>query len=229
MRAFLYLLICVLLPSCAVYRPNTLNVPGHTKKKELTTSLTLGYGINLQGSYSVTSNIGIMANYIGFNESYQLLEFKGVGRSNMFEGGIGYFKNTDSNLRMEVYGGFGSGNVKLNISDPTYRNFSTDANRFFLQPSIGYAKKNFEVFFSTRLSNVNFYNVETDYSLDDLKREKLFNIENKNWQFAEPAITLRGGIKNIKIQAQIGRSFKFNSQKLAYRAEILSLGLFARF
>lgn len=220
---------CVVFSSCAVYAPNTVNVPGLSNKGELAGSIAGGNGLNIQGAYAVSSNIGIMVNYMNTQQLVETDNIKRDGSGNLLEGGIGYFYNTDSKLRLEIYGGYGAGKVDITKTDNNSRKFSTNANRIFLQPSVGMASKNFELFFTTRVANVNFSDVQSTYTKSDLDADNFNDIEDTRWLFVEPAFTLRAGIKNVKFQLQAGRSIKLNKEKLGHDPGLGSLGIFVKF
>jgi hypothetical protein len=229
MRVIFFLSIIIFVSSCAVYAPNAVNVSGFNKKGQLAVSASVGNGVNVQGAYALTDNIGAMVNYMNITQIVETDNVKRDGSGNLLEAGIGYFKNTDDNVRMEIFAGFGQGSVNIAKTDNGTRNFSTNANRLFIQPSIGYASKNFEAFLSARVANVNFSNVNTTYTPGDLDADDFSNITEMGWFFLEPALTLRAGIKNIKLQLQIGRSIKMNSQELGHDSGLLNLGAFAKF
>ncbi|HMP31397.1 MAG TPA: hypothetical protein PKD85_17475 [Saprospiraceae bacterium] len=229
MKYLSILLLYIISSSCAVYAPNSLNVTGFSDRGQIALSANAGNGINLQAAYALTNNIGAMVNYMNTN---QIVESDGVkrdGSGNLLEAGLGYFKNTKDNFRMEVFAGYGQGSVNITKTNADTRNFSTNANRLFLQPSIGYAHTNFEVFFSTRLANVNFNSINTTYTPQDLEADSFVKIDEQAWLFLEPAVTLRAGIRNVKLQLQVGRSIKLKSDKLGYDSGLVNIGAFAKF
>jgi hypothetical protein len=230
MRTFLFFLSVIFVSSCAVYTPNSLNVTGFNKKGQVSVNANAGNTANLQAAIAVSDNFGVMANLMSTSQVVDSDNIKRDGKGNLFEIGVGYFKNTDFKVRFEFFGGGGIGNVEIIKTNASVtRNFSTKANRFFLQPSLGFSGRNFEAFISTRLANVRFNNIETTYSTQDLIDDSFVDISNSNWMFIEPALTLRVGLKNIKFQMQVGRSIKLNTEKLGYDSGLLNFGIYTKF
>src|SRR5690606_38397172 len=120
----------------------------------------------------------------------------------------------------------------VNAGQGNARNRRYDVNglRWFVQPGIGYNTPYFEAAFTPRLSFVSFYNYSASgYTPQEIEQEHLDpnTIENTTWVFVEPAITLRGGYKWIKLQAQYGVTLKANSADLNHGKDFLHVSLIA--
>ncbi len=219
--------------SCSVYVPNGINAPMFAKKGEAQVAGNVGSGVNVQAAYAVTDHVGIMANGY-FNNSTVTLNNddtrKGSGK--LFEAGVGYFNKSESGFAFETYAGAGFGNLTIDrsiVSTKANKTFETSATKFFVQPTVGYSSKHFEVGFTPRFSMLKYTKPTTTYTAAELSADKFVAIEQTNWMFIEPTLTIRGGGEKLKAQIQVGRSFKLNSEDLGYSAGILNLGIVYKF
>jgi hypothetical protein len=146
--------------SCApVYIPNLRNAPMFQKGGEVQGSFQVGNGLEVQGAVAISNNIGIMGNY-----SYLWREgdetTNDYRRHQFYEGGLGYFKNTNDGSIFEVFAGYGKGEGS---SYDEYVFFSSSKiqakgkyDRYFIQPTIGFNRKTFHGAFVSRFSFVDF-------------------------------------------------------------------------
>ena len=122
--------------------------------------------------------------------------FDSRSRHQVYEFGWGYQHKTKSDVVVELIGGYGRGKVdNLEVLDLFGKNefyINADYNKFFLQPTIGFSQKNFDLGFSARFANVQLDIVE--------------NSEKKQFSnyFFEPAITIRLGLEYFKVTSQVG-------------------------
>jgi len=218
------------LSSCSttLYTTNAVNAPLLKDKGEIKINATQN---DLQLAVAVSEHVGIMAN--GFYENY---ESDNNYRHNgaMGELGIGYFVNTDNNLVFESFVGAGLGKVSkkeqfTNPSNTTYMaNFDARAAKGFVQTNLGYRSKYFDVAFTPKFSFVKYtYFKQNNYSQQELQDDYLDNnrLTNPVFIFAEPAITVRGGFKFIKLQAQYGLTLNLGGQSIRRSPDFASLGL----
>lgn len=155
MKKLLFLL--VIASSCApVYVPNIRNTPMFTKGGEAQASFQVGNGLDVQAAYSLTNNIGVIGGYSYINNENSEEDYH---RHKFFEGGLGYFNNTER-LRFEFFAGYGKGEGS---SYEEFEFFGTQKvqatgkyERFFIQPGLGFAKESFQGSFVPRFSYVNF-------------------------------------------------------------------------
>ncbi len=213
---FLFVLV-ISLNSCLSYYyvPNSHNVPLFQDKKEVRVTMGGSMGENfggaeIQGAYSLTKHIGIMANGFFNSQGY----YSGGGY--FVEIGSGYFKSFNSKIVFETYGGFGFGETtNLNIlGAKSWVNYS----RYFIQPSIAYASENFDIAFSSRFCGLDFRDVDDLYLLD---KEPLSTFS----YLFEPALTVRGGWQLIKFQFQIGYSENLNNPTLMQEKFNFNIGI----
>jgi hypothetical protein len=245
MRIFRLLMIAAALTSChhVYYAPNTPNTPMLVEEGDtrLTGLYTGGADSDYEGgevqfAHAVSDKIGIMAAgfFAGVTENTGSRDEKGNG--SYLELGAGRFMAFDPKKRWigELYGGVGFGSVtndyglgdrsKVNIIKP------------FIQPLIGYKSKYFECAFIPRLSLISWKVKENNILSDENLGAKsdLAIISGKPSFFAfEPAIMLRGGGTNVKVQGALSFS-KFNAANAIYSFELIetlngSLGISVTF
>lgn len=224
------LVVLLFLNSCTttMYTTNAVNVPLLKEKGEVKINATQN---DLQAAVAVSDDIGIIAN--GFYKNYEgANNYKHNG--GLVEVGVGYLLNSEANLVMETYVGGGLGIVEkrqqfVNNDNSTYMaNFSVNANKMFLQTNLGYRSKYFDVALTPKFSFVKYSNFNsTNYSDNQLSEDYLENkrIENPLFVFAEPAITIRGGYKFVKLQAQYGVTLNLGGQSIRRTPDFGSIGL----
>jgi len=221
------LLIMLVFNSCTpAYIPNVVNSPLFSEKKEFQANMNLGNnGIDPQFAYSLTDNLGFIANgsFFYFNDSSEF-------RLHYFmEGGIGYFNKFGKKGRIEIYGGYGYGAVEIDHTE--FDLFSNERNyincfyhRYFLQPGIGFSSNIYEFSFTPRFVMVNMNIV------DYIGVNKPAN--NTYYPFFEPAITNKIGYKNVKFTLQTGFSIPMvvSAENLyEYKPFLLSAGICLKF
>lgn len=220
----------VFLSSCAttMYTTNAVNAPLLKEKGEVKINITQN---DLQAAVAVSDKIGIMAN--GYYENYEGSNNYRHGGA-MGELGIGYLMNSEGSLMMESYVGGGLGKVHkreqfTNTANDTYMaNFDVNAMKGFLQTNLGYRSKYFDVALTPKFSFVKYSNFsQSNYSDEQLEKDYLNNnrLTDPLFVFAEPAITVRGGYKFVKIQAQYGVTLNVGGQNIRKTPDFASLGL----
>lgn len=215
--------------SCApVYVSNQLNTPLFSKAGEISsTTQWATSGLDQQLAYSVTDHLGVMLNGNFRNTLIDPESFsESFYKHNFAEAGAGYYTGIGTSIFIfEVYGGFGIGNFYVkeyplaifSEGSGIPRISNVDLNRFFVQPGIGLKNEFVELSFAMRLSNVNFtHSYTNDFEIDT----------NTPYFFAEPALTVKFGSRNIKGVGQFGGSLLLNNnQLLEYMPLIFSLGI----
>jgi hypothetical protein len=213
----LIFLPALLLCSCThyYYVPIAQNVPLFREKNELHLSGSYGVGeyssgIEVQTSYSLPYNIGLMANYMHVRGGD--VSDKDYGKGNYFEGAIGYYKPLEKFEGVfEMYGGIGGGKEQHEYSSRHFDQWeyyytydgSSDMSlsKLFVQPSFGLTLDMFDVALSTRLCRVAFTDIN-NYVTDSLEVKKVNYLSDKSHYFIEPALTVRAGWKYAKFQFQ---------------------------
>ncbi|MGV6844636.1 MAG: hypothetical protein ACWA42_00735 [Lutibacter sp.] len=205
------------------YVPNAQNVPLFKKKNKTKINIALSgqsdsKGIDAQIATAVTDHVGIIANLISVSGR----DGKEFGDGTFFEIGTGYFKPLGQNFVFETYGGVGLGSVK-NYYDPG--NSKAKLTRYFIQPSIGYTTRGFEIALSSRLANLNYGSISNSPELDgNTDLEYLKN--HKSSILLEPALTIRTGWDKFKIQLQFVSSLNLNNPKLKQDNGNVNVGLY---
>jgi hypothetical protein len=228
-KYFIFFSIFILCQSCkTAYIPSALNVPLLQEKGELKITLS---PTNYQVAYSISKKLGVMANgqvassTTTFGDGITNSDFKQTNSA--FELGAGYLGKGGRNLLYELYGGIGL--IKADIVDSKagqiLGTYEANGLKFFIQPNIGFTSKAFDIAFSTRFTGLQFGTSTTIFSKQYLLEKELDELSENTHLFLEPAITLRGGYKFIKLQTQIGLSAKLSTPNIPYNAFIGSVGL----
>lgn len=223
-----------LLSSCKVlYIPNMVNSPLLKEKGEAKINLNTN---NLQASYAVTDNVGLMVNgYYNKNDwnitsgslvnEYQSKRF-------LVEGGAGYFKSLGEKGVFEAYAGAGYGTLNYNYKlldngiEAEYNRWASNNLKLFIQPVIGTTGEKFDFSFFTRFVGLKFSNVDTiNYTPAELDFEGLSNVEKTTWMFLEPGVSIRFGTPLIKLQLQTLYSYKLNPEPLNSKNFVFNIGL----
>ncbi len=236
----------VLLSSCthSYYAPNTHMVPMFEKKGELIVTGAVGATNNyldyiglvdysdfietleFQGAYALTDNIGIIANgYYG--DSGEGAEYS---KGYFFEAGAGYYKPLDNLFVFETYGGFGFGNVENGYPIYPYTEnqqvSKIDFVKFFAQPSLGLTTRYFDIAISTRFSGLKYTYLSYPYMVQSEDLDDLEYITKNYFSILfEPAVTVRLGYKNVKLQYQFGMSFNLTNPDFPQENMMMSLGI----
>ena len=200
------------------YAPNAHNVPLLHEKGQGTGSFSVQFGplttgLNVQGALAVSNHVGILGNYNHYanrnNTSEEDEEYGTKSKCNMGELGVGYFQPFKDKFVFEAYAGFGGSRINTDYSDYWVGNgtSSIGTTTFFVQPSIGFYKKNICLAFSTRFRTLTFRDAKTSSDLDEYVKDDM-NILDRHSAFAfiEPAFTLRTGGEKVKFQFQVGWS-----------------------
>lgn len=223
MKTFIYLLVITVgMTSCAhvYYAPSTPNATLFTEKGETRINGLYASGGNvssfqggeIQLAHSVSKNIGIMVNGIAGGRTQNVDDWdwnspRGLheesGKGSYIEFGAGYFNAFDTKKKWiaEVYGGFGFGSISNDYgsNDRTKVNHS----KIFLQPSMGYKSKHFEFAFVPRMSFIHWESkeIQLSHSANDYVKADMLAIKSRpNFFSFEPAIILRAGGENVKLQ-----------------------------
>lgn len=203
--------VAILMSSCThyYYVANVQNVPLFKEKNEYRISGSVGSGeesssIEVQTAYSVTDKIGIMANYMSVKGGD--VASHNYGSGNYFEGAVGYFKPIGRFGVFETYGGLGSCNQRHEYTSSYYNQNigSSDLSslKYFLQPSIGFTSKFFDIALSTRISALKFNIKSNNVSQNVDLYNELNSLSTQINYYFEPSITLRAGWQYTKVQFQ---------------------------
>jgi len=221
---FFTLAVILSLLSCSpiYYAPNAHNVPLFKKKNDLRLSAHYSIGedvkaIELQTAYAFDSSFAIQLNGMRTIDNE-----KAYG--SYIDVALGHYKNLPNNWVFEVYLGFGSGRVNWQYGDSYSNNIGQNNpssevkfNKLFLQPSIGYSTLNFTVAFSYRIGVLSYTSVRVRNAPPSNSYD--LQVLNNSHLMSEPALTLRLGEEQIKIQAQLGYSNDLQNESFKYNQD----------
>lgn len=215
-----------------IYTPNAHNVPLFQEKGDV--QMNLGFS-NIQAALAVSDNVGVMFNTQlgtkGYSESILSIGEDQSTKRNLFELGGGYFNKLDSDFVFEVYAGAGLGKISFdNREDMVFDKYNAKSSRLFLQPGIGYSNDFIDLAFSLRFTHLNFhnadiseyvYNPEESYFTDN----DLNQLDKHAYSFVEPAVTLRLGLKHVKLHMQLVWVRQINDSDINYHKGLANIGL----
>jgi hypothetical protein len=174
----------------------------------------------------------------GGNDSFfpndsSLLSYK----RNFIELGVGYFTSMKDNQKMQfqLFGGtaFGSSDiaddyVSNNIHTDKYHN--SRITKIFIQPAIIYSPfKNFSGALSSRITEIIFTHIHTNYSPTELDNYILDSLTVSPVFFWEPAVSYTFGFKKIplKLRLQGSISILLNHRFVEHRTGNVGIGIIA--
>jgi hypothetical protein len=211
------------------YSPNSHNVPLFTQKGETNATLAGNSNrIEVQGAYAVTDQIAVKVNGGLFRPDD--LDNGNGGSGKLIEFGGGYYRPVGNLFVFETYGIAGFGSMENHLPSTVAANPQTrgdiSANLFRLgiQPNFGLKNKYVSAAISTRLAYLGYYNINGDLIFAD-KDQVQYLKENNSHLLIEPALTLRTGIKNVKLQFQLGLSLNATDSGFDQDQGFATLGL----
>lgn len=211
------------------YIPNTQNVPAIREQGQL--NLTLcgnGNQVELQGAYGIANGFAFQATgalYIPQDES------NGSGGSGgLVEGGPGFFVPIGDYFVFDTYALVGVGRMEnhfpytLQANPNTTGDISASLLRIGIQPSISFVTDYFSVSTSVRAARMDYNNIQGSLILNGVN-EQAYLAANQTNYLVEPALTVRVGLPNIKLQAQAMRSFNLSNSNFKQDFALLTMGL----
>lgn len=214
------------------YVPNTHNVPLLEEKGQINLAVHGNANqLDVQAAAGLSSNIGLMVNGGFF---FPKDDNNGNGGSGKLgEVGLGYFTKIGDYMVFETYGLLGFGSVENDFPSTLPGNPSTtgiiNANIFRagIQPNIGYTSQYFSAAVSARFVSLNYSNIRGSLIFNGV--DQLTYLENHKSSFlVEPALTVRAGLENIKLQAQLSGSWNLSHNDFPQENALLTLGLFVK-
>lgn len=195
------------------------------------TNLTVTGNMNqveFQGAYAVTNHLGVLANgglFIPKDED------NGNGGSGKFiEVGAGYFTPVQNNFIFDTYGLMGIGSFENHLptaatnSPLTRGDISANVFRIGVQPSFGYKTKYFSAALSARLVNLSYNKINGDLIFDNINQVTYLDDNSSNF-LIEPALTVKAGLKKVKLQLQYGYSLNVSNSDFKQDKVFLTAGL----
>src|SRR5690554_5428391 len=232
---YLFIFISVLMVACSpkYYTPNTQNVALISQQGETDLNVSgNGNQVEFQGAYGVSDKIAILAN--GGLFIPKDLDNGNGGSGNFIEFGAGYFHKVKQDFVFETYALLGFGSFENHMPSTTSSNPQTEGDisanilRFGIQPNFGYKSENFEAAISTRFLGLNYNSIKGDLIYNGNSQTDYLE-ENKTNLLIEPALTLRGGLENFKLQFQIGSSINLSNVNFRQDHVYATMGLNFRF
>jgi hypothetical protein len=222
---FILAAAAMLAQSCKLmYVPNAQNVPLLKEKNEV--RATLGYS-NASLAYGATDHIGVMLNAQYKTSHWAEVEGRD-SRKLLLEAGAGLFNPHSSDGVVEAYGGVGMGRITFDdpATDSTIaKSYEVNTVRFFVQPVIGVTRERVDYAFSMRVVGLQFLNVRTNYTEDELDEEGMYGVQGNFYTFLEPCFTARFGSENVKLETQVMFSINKSSSTLNHNPFHFHLGL----
>ena len=224
----------IALSSCNryYYQTNSVNAPMLGKQHDVNISASADRWsesptFNLQAAYSPAPHIGVIGGWsnFSFRTSDPRPEEGNVNaHASLLEiGAGGYYPifNTDRGLELTVdtYVGYGGGSLKSDVN--------MDFSRTYIQPGFNLSTSYFDAGIHTRFSGIKYRNFDSNgYDEEYIRQQHLEGITDRRHYFFEPALTLRGGYKFIKLQAQFVATVPMGQIDWNYNESQLTLGLY---
>lgn len=238
MKTIIYIILglyLILLSSCRTtyYMPNTQNVPLIHEKGEWEINSAYNFKqIELQGAYGIGNSTALQLNtFLVFPSNLFLSDGVSGG---FIELGGGYYKNLNDHFLFDTYLLVGIGHIENFIPFSFITNPSTSGEisanyaRYGLQPSISYMNDYFSISASSRFVNLSHYNIRGELFSDGIDQIYYLNHHNSNF-LIEPAITVKGGWENVKLQVQYLRSFNLSNPDFPQDDEVWTVGINVHF
>ncbi|MEO5893018.1 MAG: hypothetical protein ABIQ31_22400 [Ferruginibacter sp.] len=201
------------------------------------------HGFDLQGAVAITDHFAIQANYFNRSErnrdsesSYDSADIR--YKRHLTEIGFGYLKSMHrrDKVMFQLFAGVGKGSFSFidngkDINNVFYtKNHRADVLKVYVQPAFLFRpRENFSLAISTRISFINFRNIQTDYMPDELRDYRLDDLEGGYRTFWEPAFTNTFGfnkLPGVKFEYQFGTSVQMSDRRsIDYRGFNFSLGI----
>ena len=191
---------------------------------------------NFNIAYSPIQNIGLGYSYSGYNNQTEMTVNGVTTTYKLFDGAYnelmgGYYKQFTKHGIVECYGGFGLGS-----SNNFYEAYGTNSNpdggssnlkytRAFIMPSVGTKFKNFQASFGIKLYQLNFYKNNMNNVTDTYISDLVNRLDDKPYYFADPAATIKFGLKNIMVYSQLGFTEKLSANIIDFEQLRFSIGL----
>jgi hypothetical protein len=231
--------LCVLIfGGCThlYYMPATQNVPLFQEKHEFNGSVSVGMGTissatDIQAAFSFTDHIALMSNFMYSKLDSWDTDDPNKGNITYFEGAAGYFKPFNNFWIFEIYGGLGTCSQNHEYyawPDDIYRGRADlHSGKIFLQPSIGVKFRAFNIALSSAFSRLNFNKINNYVDQTSLYHDELDMMDGNRVSFLfEPAVTVRAGWENAKVQLQYLVSTNLSNDYSLFEPNKLSLGVY---
>ncbi len=215
------------------YVPNTQNVPMISEKGQASVSLAAnGNQGEFQAAYGISSAVALQVN-AGIVRPRE--EDNGDGGSGqLFEGGLGYYRNVSPTVLFDIYALAGFGKMKndfpstLAASPNTTGKIEADILRFGVQPSLSVHRRHFSLSGSARISSLRYSNIQGNLIFGGVN-QVTYLTDNKTSVLIEPGVTLRLGSEKFKLQVQVARSINLTTSDFKQDESLATVGIHYRF
>ena len=218
--------LSVLLYSCVIYRPQTIDIPLINQQNELRLDGGLSQGVipDMTISYGISKNIAIQAygSYTSF--SYDIF----IPRQNYYyQGAVGFYKHLNNENLLELYGGYGYGwGAALNDTNTGYLMGSYQVYFFqsdFGKISEGSSRLEYGVGLKTGLLHSNLLD---NYYFHPLGQGNIGrNIDNS--YLLEPGVFFRIGGERLKFNMRVAGCwiYQFTNTNMKIPYNFLNIGV----
>lgn len=195
-------------------------------------------GYDLQAAVAITDNFAVQANRYYRSEQNGDYNSAIKYKRRLTEFGAGYympFKMKRKTAIFQIFGGVGFG--KFNFTDNGIDNngatvskfHNDDILKFYLQPAITFQiKEIINISVSSRISIINYKNIQTNYTTDELNSHDLSRLGLISHAFWEPAFTQNFHIKSVPglmLEYQFGLSLPLTQEPVNYHPLNFAIGL----
>jgi hypothetical protein len=232
----LFALLAIATTSCTTsyYAPNPHATAMLTEKNELaaTASRTIydrTFSTDVSAAYSPIENFTVFGSASFFQprkgNPANDLTFDTYGLAgNLFEGGIGHYRNFSEDFFSNIslsYGRLNNGVTEFMDENRATFNF----NRVSLQPGIGYKSDFFDAYASLRFSYIGYQNLQYDSIPQQVFFDEPLLYSNEDFMMVEPGITFRAGYRHFKFYTHVGTSFNLSASDFSRDVFSMSFGV----
>lgn len=222
------------------YSANRIHAPNLEEKNEFQANVGLSKSaetttMDFSAAYSPVENLGLIIHgsryFQNVRRESNFQEIRNGIAGSMLGAAAGYYKPINDEYMSSIYFGFAQFNGEtLREESPSIYDYTF--NRLYVQPSIGGNYDIADLIFSVRGSYLNFTDVEdvgqsvappgvigggSPFSQPVLSGDKFFLVE--------PAITLRLGLKNIKLSGQMGLAINVGNRAFDHEGVFINMGI----
>jgi hypothetical protein len=230
-RPLACLLLALALPACSpkYYAPNTHNIPLLTRDGDYSAAFAFGDSRGeLQGAYALTNDLGVLLNAAYFDHRDDADGDGGEG--GLLEVGFGWQHPLDERFHLAVFGLLGGGNVENHFPSTVSANPGTtgvieaDLSRFGVQPVIAFRSTYVEAAASARVVALRYSGVTGSLVYAGEDQAQYLASRSAHTLF-EPALTVRAGLPEVKVQLQLGWSINRGHSEFRQEEGHLTAGI----
>lgn len=235
-------LLCMKLTGCSpiMYSNIGQNVPMFTEKGEVAAQVAIASsgsdgmayanGIALNAATAVTDKWSAIMSFYSMNNKEEPSADEWDTKGSYFELGAGRYGRLGRKwFAYEITGGLGFGGIK---NDGGGNKVHVNYIKPFIQPSIGFITPYGDIILTPRIAYVGYTNKDVVTNQPELRQQTDYFFEEQSSSIVfEPGLTVRGGFKNVKLQAQWNWStFRQDYGELyPVNNQYVSLGVFILF